>query len=253
MRGVKYLFLVGALLLSGVLYGQKYPERRHIRSGNKDYEIKHYTESERKYRQAYIKDTLSVEAMFNLANAQYRLEQYEAAETTLQGLTKNPTMTTQEASQVFYNLGNAQFQQQKLKEALESYKMSQRINPEDMEAKYNLAYTKKLLEENEDQNQDGEGDGEGDQDQDSQDNQDQQQNQDNQDQNQPPPKDEGEDDKDKEGEQPPKPEPTPQEEEQQPNKESAQMLEAVQQAEDKTREKVNEKKGGEVGASGKNW
>ena len=64
--------------------------------------------------------------------------------------------TDDERAQAFYNLGNAQFKQQKYKEALESYKQSLRLNPSDQEAKYNYAYTKRLLQkqQNEDQNKD---------------------------------------------------------------------------------------------------
>ena len=44
-----------------------------------------------------------------------------------------------ERAEAFYNLGNAQFKQQKYKEALESYKQSLRLNPADQQAKYNYA------------------------------------------------------------------------------------------------------------------
>ena len=71
----------------------------------------------------------------------------------------------------FYNLGNAQFKQQKYKEALESYKQSLRLNPADQQAKYNYAYTKRLL----DDNKDGGGGGDDDKNQDKDQNQDQQQ------------------------------------------------------------------------------
>lgn len=244
--------------------GQKYPERRHIRSGNKAYESQQFAEAERSYRQAQILDTTSVEAAFNLADAQYATEQFEAAENSLRQLSQNPRMNPEQAAKAYYNLGNAQFQQKKLQEALESYKQSLRLNPSDMEAKYNFAYTKKLLDQNKDQN---------DQNQDNKDNKqnnDRNQNGGNQNQNQPPQKDQDKqnqnnnpddqngqnDDKSQNGEQPEGDKPQPSEG--QPDKkevspETEAMLQAVQRAEDKTRDKVNEKRAVVVGRSGKNW
>ena len=79
--------------------------------------------------------------------------------------------TDEERAEAFYNLGNAQFKQQKYKEALESYKQSLRLNPADQQAKYNYAYTKRLIDDNED----GGGGGDDDKNQDKDQNQDQQQ------------------------------------------------------------------------------
>ena len=74
----------------------------------------------------------------------------------LERIAADSTRTDQERAEAFYNLGNAQFKQEKYPEALESYKNSLRMNPADQEAKYNYAYTKRLLQkqQNEDQNKD---------------------------------------------------------------------------------------------------
>ncbi|MBR6813556.1 MAG: tetratricopeptide repeat protein, partial [Tidjanibacter sp.] len=144
------LTLVLLLCACGSLSAQMFPERKHIRSGNKAYEALDYAAAEQEYRQAQIDTPSSPEAAFNLADALYKQERYEEAENTLKALTEKPELlTAEQAAKVYHNLGNAQFQQQKLNEALESYKQAQRINPDDLETKYNLAYTKKLLEENE--------------------------------------------------------------------------------------------------------
>lgn len=260
------LSVLTVALTCNAAFGQKYPERRHIRGGNKAYESQQFAEAERSYRQAQILDTTSVEAAFNLADAQYATEQFEAAENSLRQLSQNPRMTPEQAAKTYYNLGNAQFQQKKLQEALESYKQSLRLNPSDMEAKYNFAYTKKLIDQNKDQNQN-------DQNKDNKQNNDQNKNgggNQNQNQNQPPQKDQDKqnqdnnpddqngqnDDQSQNGEQPEGEKPQPSEG--QPDKkevspETEAMLQAVQQAEDKTRDKVNEKKAVVVGRSGKNW
>ena len=157
-----------------------------------------------------------------------------------------------ERAEAFYNLGNAQFKQQKYQEALESYKQSLRLNPSDMEAKYNYAYTKRLLDQNKDQNQDQNKDqNQNDQ---SQQNPDQKGDQKDQkgdpkdqqgDQKQNP--QEGKGDKEDQGDQQGQPTPSgisPQEQQQ--------MLDAIQAQEDKTQEKLKEKQGVVVRGK-KNW
>lgn len=262
-RSVKYLLLLLALCVAGTAYGQKYPERKHVRKGNRLYEEQRMEEAQREYRSALQKEAQSVEAKFNLGDSQYAMGDFEgAANTFTELLEKYPDLSPEVKAKTHYNLGNAQFQQQKLEEALESYKSSLRLNPSDMEAKFNYAYTKAMLEnqQNQDQNQN--------QNQDQQNNQDNQQqqpeNQEGDDKQQPEqnnpeqqPED-GEDNQQPNEPQGDKPEPSDEGEEPRempyPSPESEQMLNAVQAAEDKTREKVDaEREAVGIARSGKNW
>lgn len=256
-RIVRYFLPLLAVLLATMVYGQKYSERGHVRKGNRLYESQRMEESQREYRSALQEEPLMVEGKFNLGDAQFAMGDFESAENTFKDLLGNPNLTPEVKAKTHYNIGNAQFQQQKLEEALESYKSSLKLNPSDMEAKFNYAYTKALLENQ--QNEDNQ------QNKDNQQNN--QQNQDNQQQQQP----EGQqDDKqnedqqnngqnDEQQQQQPegeKPEPSEQPEsgeQPQPRPESEQMLNAVQAAEDKTRDKVDAERVVGVGRSGKNW
>ena len=165
-----------------------------------------------------------------------------------------------DSAEAFYNLGNAQFKQQKYKEALESYKQSLRLNPSDMEAKYNYAYTKRLLDENKDGGGGGNDDKDQNKDQNQQNKDRNQQNQDQQNKDQQnkdqkgDPKDrqddgkqDPQDNKGDKGDQQGQPTPSgisPQEQQQ--------MLDAIQAQEDKTQEKLKEKQGVVVRGK-KNW
>lgn len=262
---------VAVCLWCGNATAQQHPERRHIRSGNRGYEGQDYTGSEQKYRVALEKNPTSYEASFNLADALYKQERYEEAVGVLNELSQSQQLTSQQLAKVYHNLGNVLFQQEKLQEAIDSYKMSLRQNPADLETKYNLAYAQKLLQEqqnddqNQDQNKDQQSDGENDQEnkenqykEDKGDqNQDQKGQPDQQDKQQDQP--EGEDDKqgdkgDQEKPQPDKPQPQQGQSEGNMRREDAQnILDAMQQQEDKTREKVNEQRAVTVGRSGKNW
>lgn len=250
--------IILSLLLCGLCYGgysQLYPERRLIRSGNKQFEQGKYPEAEVTYMRALEKTPFSYEANFNLSDVRYKQERYEEAEQIFQQLAEmqvpegmenlGPITGTDPASRAraYYNLGNSLFQQRKLEPALEAYKNSLRLNPSDQEAKFNLAYTKKLLDK--DKNGGGGGGGQNNQN-------DQNKNQDNQ-QNNPDNKDNNDQNKQNPDKNDQQKNPDKQNQGGMSKEEAEQLLDAVQNSEDNTREKVDAKKVGKVGRSGKNW
>lgn len=255
-NSTKYMLLALLLCCATAAFGQKYPERRHVRKGNSLYEEQRMEEAQKEYRTALQEDAKSVEGKFNLGDSQFAMGDFESAENTFKELLAGGfELSDEQRAKTHYNIGNAQFQQQKLEDALESYKSSLRLNPSDMEAKFNYAYTKAMMENQQNQDQQ--------QNQDNQQNNDQNQQQqgDNSEQNQNR-NDEQEQPQDQQGNQSEQPEgdkPEPSEGEQepreapQPSPESEQMLDAVQAAEDKTKDKVDAERVVGVGRSGKNW
>lgn len=257
------------LIAATTTWAQKLPERRHIRQGNEHYAEKSYDKAMDGYLEALKLDSLSVEGAFNMGDVQYTGGEYEAAEQTFAKLAESKApMSDEQRAKIFYNLGNAQFQQQKLQEALESYKESLRLNPEDPQTKFNYLHTKEKLSEggdsenqqnqNQDQNQQGDQSQQGDN---QQEQQEQNNNQNNNQQNNQPEQNEEQNQNDNQPEEPQgeKPEPSggdqqrSRQEQPAPSKMSEQILDAVQHTEDQTREKVEEKQVVGVGASGKNW
>ena len=251
MRKLLYI----CLLLTAVdAAAQRMPERSQVRKGNRQYDKGHYETAIDRYTHALELAPGSFEATYDLGNALYKAERFENAEQTMQQAAADSLRTDDERAEAFYNLGNAQFKQQKYREALESYKNSLRLNPSDMEAKYNYAYTKRLLD---DQNQDGGGGND-----DRQQNQDQKQQQ-NGDQQQERQDRNGDSKNDPQNGDPQQDQQNPQEDKQdqgQPQEvpagiseqEQQQMLDAIQAQEDKTQEKLKEKQGVVVRGR-KNW
>lgn len=236
---------------------QRMPERREVRRGNRSYHKGDYKKAIERYTQALTYDPGSFEATYDLGNALYKAEMLDKAEQTMTRAAADTLRTDEERAKTFYNLGNAQFQQKKYKEALESYRRSLLLDPTDTEAKYNYAYTKKLLDDNQDQNGGGGGN---DQQQDPNDqdrNQQDQQQGDGQDQ-----QGQGDDNQDQQqnGEQNPSDPEQGDEDDGQPQtmpagiseQEQQQMLDAIQAQEDKTQEKLKEKQGVVVRGK-KNW
>ncbi|WP_416989524.1 tetratricopeptide repeat protein [Alistipes dispar] len=252
----KSLYTLLFLLTAAAAGAQQMPERSLVRKGNRQYAKGNYEESIRRYEQALEAVPGQFEATYDLGNALYKAERFDRAEQTLRQAAADTLRPETELAEAYYNLGNAQFKQQKYKEALESYKQSLRLNPSDMEAKYNYAYTKRLLDQdqnggggndqqNQDRNQQGQqnpqqGQGRQDPQQGQQDRKDPGQDGNPQ---QPPQSDKGEQG-DAQGSPQQAPGISPQEQEQ--------ILDAIQAQEDKTQEKLKEKRGVVVRGR-KNW
>ena len=255
----KLLYIFPFLLAAAGVSAQSMPERSLVRKGTRQYNKGNYEQAISRYEQALQAVAGQFEATYDLGNALYKAERFDRAEQTMQQAAADSLRTDDERAEAFYNLGNAQFKQQKYKEALESYKQSLRLNPADMEAKYNYAYTKRLLDENKDGGGGG-GGGNDDKDQNKDQNQQNQQNQDQQNKDQQN-KDQKGDPKDQQGDQKQNPQdnkgdqgdqqgqPTPSGISPQ---EQQQMLDAIQAQEDKTQEKLKEKQGVVVRGK-KNW
>ena len=247
---------------------QRYPERRVARGGDKLYNGGQFEAAETEYRRALEMQPSFPEATFNLANSLFRQEKGEEAARTYVVLAADSLLSPEIRSAASYNLGNVMLAGQKVDEAIESYKAALRLDPTDMDAKFNLAYAQRLKqqqeqqeqqqqdEQNQDQNKDQNSDGQQDK-QEGEDNQDKQDGQDKQDK-QPDGQDGDKQQPDKPDEQQgDKPQPSePQDGSGEPKIDPStaeQMLEAIQGEEDKTREKVNAKEIPSVGRSGKNW
>ncbi len=255
------------LFFCGTLSAQQLPERSLVRKGNRQYNKGNYEPAIERYTQAAEAAPTSFEALYDLGNALYKAERYETAEQTMQRAAADTLRTEEERAEALYNLGNAQFKQQKYKEALESYKRSLLLRPDDREAKYNYAYTKRLLDdrqqnggggqdnqqqEQKDGQQDGQNQPQNNQQQGQQEGQKQPQNG----EQQPADPQSGEDDRQPSG---PEGEPERQEGEGEARpqngmteQEQQQILDAIQAQEDRTQEKLKEKQGVVVRGT-KNW
>ncbi len=218
------ILLLPALLLSGIsLFAQG--ERKFIRQGNREFEKQNYSESEISYRRAIDKNKSSADAVFNAGDALYKQEKFEdAGKQFIESHRMNEDRDKKAGS--MYNLGNSLLKAGKLKESIEAYKNSLRLNPGNMQAKYNLAYAQDRLKEQEEQQQQ------------QQDQQNQDQNKDQQDQNQDKQNDQKEsEDQNKQDEQ------QQSDQQQSMSKEDAErLLNAIANDEKEVQEKVKEAK-----------
>lgn len=175
--------LVFSTLLFNVYLADAQIDRREVRKGNKHFSKENYQEAEIDYKKALVKDSTSLAAQFNLANTYYKLENFPQAQEAITAI-GDTIANAKNSSDIYHNLGNVYLKQKQYQQAIEEYKNSLRRNPDDMETKSNLAYAQKMLQnqqnqQNNDQNEDQNNDQNNDQNQDKQ-NQDNNENQDDQ-------------------------------------------------------------------------
>ena len=249
MKTLRYILAVVILVVSG-LSADAQVDKKDVRRGNRDFKKENYREADIDYRKALLKDSTSVAANYNLASVLYRQGDMEQAGTTLDRI-KETAPATESSADYWYNRGDVALGVKDYQTAVDAFAQSLMIRPDDMDAKENFIYAKKMLEnqqnqqnqQNNDQNQDQNQNDDQNKDQDKNDDQDknQDQNQQNQDQN------DDRQNQDKKNQQGQEPKLSPQA--------AQQMLQAIQAKEKETQEKVKEEKAKALKArqKEKNW
>ena len=242
MRKILIVLLLSFVTTSGFCQ----VDRKDVRRGNREFRKENYREADIDYRKALVKDSLSVAANYNLANTLYRQGDYAQAAQTLEKI-KDVAPMTKHSADWYFNMGDAALQQQDYQKAVEAFGESLIRKPDDLQAKENFIYAKKMLQnqqnqqqnQNDDQNQDDQNNDDQNQNNDqnqqnddrNQDGQDNDKNQDNKDQNEDQNEDQNQDQQQSQGQQP---KISPQA--------AQQMLQAIQAKEKETQDKVNKQK-----------
>ena len=241
MKTLRYILAVVILVVSG-LSADAQVDKKDVRRGNRDFKKENYREADIDYRKALLKDSTSVAANYNLASVLYRQGDMEQAGTTLDRI-KETAPATESSADYWYNRGDVALGVKDYQTAVDAFAQSLMIRPDDMDAKENFIYAKKMLEnqqnqqnqQNNDQNQDQNQDQNNDQNQ-NKDQQDQKddQNQDKQNDQQNDQKQDQDQDQKQDQQQGQQPKISPQA--------AQQMLQAIQAKEKETQEKVKKEK-----------
>lgn len=230
------IFFLVIVLSASSAYAQK--EKKRVRQGNSEYEDGNFQDAEKEYRKALMEKPGYAKGTFNLGDAMYEQENYEESNKLFTEVVERSANADQKAS-AYYNLGNTFMKETKFQESVEAYKNSLRLKPDDANAKYNLEYARKKLNEQQqqqqqkqDKNQDQENK---DQDKKDQDKKDQEQDQKDNDKKDQDKKDQNKADQEKDQQQKQQP--------QQISKQDAQrMLDALKNDEKKTLQKLQKEK-----------
>lgn len=176
-RGNRKMILIACFILLSPLVSYSQGDKKFIRQGNRDYEKEKYSDSEISYRKALDKNNASADAVFNTGDALYRQKKFDEA---VKQFSQNYDMTdgSMKKSASLYNLGNSLLMANKVAESIDAFKASLKLDPDNMEAKYNLGYAQDLLKQQQQQQQQNQDQNKENQDNKDQQQQDQQQNQD---------------------------------------------------------------------------
>lgn len=200
-------------------------QKQDIRRGNRQFSKGNYAEADISYRKALVQDSTSVAARYNLANNLYRQGSFDEAAKQMDAV-KEAAKAEPFYADFCFNRGDIALALQDWGTAVDSFAEYLKEHPGDIPAKENYTYAKRKQQEQENQNQDQN------QNQDGSDNQDQK------DQDRQPPKEdprESESKEDRKQDQQPQPvEISPQQ--------AQQILQAIQEKERDTQEKVDKEK-----------
>ncbi len=248
MNGKIYILTICLLALS--LQAGAQVDKKDVRRGNRDFKKENFKEADIDYRKALVKDSMSVAANYNLANTLYRDGDYQQAQQSLERI-KDVAPASENAADYWFNLGDVALQQKNWQAAKDAFMESLILRPEDLQAKENYIYAKKMLENQKNQQNQNQDNQNNDQNQDQNQNQDQDQNdqnKDNQDKNDDQNKDQNQDNQnnDQNRDQDRNDQQQPQDRQgQQPKispQAAQQMLQAIQAKEKETQDKVNKQK-----------
>lgn len=142
------LLIIMMALFSVPMYGQV--DRYYIRSGNKDYKKANYSEAEVYYRKAQEKNKKNSQAIYNLGNALLMQKKDSVAIRQYEEAARIETNIFRKARS-FHNIGVICQNHKMYSEAIESYKNSLRLNPNDDETRYNLELCKRQLRQQKEQ------------------------------------------------------------------------------------------------------
>ncbi len=120
------------------------PEKTETRKGNKEFSKENYTDAEASYKKALDKKNNMPEATFNLGDAVYEQKRYDEAAKQFQ-LSAQTNTDTKIKAKAYHNLGNTFLENKKWEDAVKAYKNSLKLNPNDHDTKYNLAYANAML------------------------------------------------------------------------------------------------------------
>lgn len=245
-QGMKRYILFALLLVFTIGISAQKNVRKSIRKGNSAFKEQRYTAAEENYAKALEENASSKEASFNLANTYYKQQRWDDALKEYQHYLTLENEDPNKMSTAWSNMGNTflkkkanensqqqaggmmpqqgpqQQEQDNLKMSMEAYKNALRLNPQDDETRENLAIVQKMIKD-----QEG-GGGENDDQEQNQEQQEQEQEQDNQDNKKDDKKDDQQENQD-----------------QMSQDNIQQILEAIEQEERETQERVNQMKADE--------
>jgi Ca-activated chloride channel homolog len=133
-------------ILVGLMFVSQQPvEANDTRDGMAAYEKGDFEQALKHFTDAQLNAPDQPEALYNVADAYYKTGNFDAAAEHYKQVLK--TDDTQLKRKALYNLGNTEFRRGRAKEAIGQYEAALAIDPNDRQTKENLAFVKKVMEQ----------------------------------------------------------------------------------------------------------
>ncbi|MBR5092029.1 MAG: tetratricopeptide repeat protein [Bacteroidales bacterium] len=154
----KILAIITLLVLC--LSASAQASRHQLREGNRAYNKQRYDDAEVAYRRALERDSTDFRGQYNLANALYRQQKYTEAASHYQQALGSQSITKKQRAQTLHNQGNSYLkaaqqseQMEGLQQAVNSYQEALKLDPKNEDTRYNLAYARRLMHQQQNQQQ----------------------------------------------------------------------------------------------------
>ena len=158
----KYISISFLIAASIQFHGQSIESKLKLNEGNQAYKNGDFNKSSSNYEKSLSEDEKNLAAFYNSGNAFYMSGDFQSARESFNSFISK-TNNIDDKSKAHYNIGNsflteyAKEAKEKgqapssdiLKNAINEYQQSLRYNPSDKDARYNLSYAMKLLQNQE--------------------------------------------------------------------------------------------------------
>lgn len=144
--------------MASVSFGQD-EIKRNMYYGNEAFTAGDYEKAAGYYLDAVDHSPLNFKANYNLANAYYRMNQFDKAMERMNTVV-NLAPTSFDKAKAYHNIGNGHMMKQDWEGAIDAYKNALRLNPSDEETRYNLAYAQEMKRQQDQQKRDQDSNGE---------------------------------------------------------------------------------------------
>ena len=147
-KNLTYLCLI--VLMGSSVEIQAQSVRSLNNEGVDKYKEKKYADAEVNFKKGLDKTPDNFITNFNLGDAYYQQKRYDEALQSYQTALAE-AKTKNEKAKVYHNMGNSLLKSNQLKESIDAYKNSLKINPDDNDTRYNLSYALSMLKNKQNQ------------------------------------------------------------------------------------------------------
>ena len=158
MKLIKLYIIVAIICCTSTAFGQEQDTktlerqaREDVREGNDLYNELKFSEAEVAYKKALSKNPNYAKASYNLGNTVYQQNRNKEAVAQFE-LVEKTAVDKMSKAETYHNMGNSFMKEKQYAQAIDAYKKSMRNNSKDDETRYNLALAQKMLKDQ--QNQD---------------------------------------------------------------------------------------------------